>query len=127
MRGRAAFYDQSIMSYRNFLRTSSAEFWIRRKHKYQILKSFPSKNNFTQSPRSTEKFSSKYNGYRSVIDIAQNFEHVQNKNFNLYTRQKEVDSAPFMNVNTKNSQIEHCLCPSYGMIYRPDIYNLQVR
>ena len=33
----------------------------------------------------------------------------------------------FMNVNTKNPQIEHCPCPKYSMIYRPDIYNLQVR
>ena len=27
-----------------------------------------------------------FNGYRSVINIAQNFRYAQNKNFNLYTR-----------------------------------------
>ena len=35
--------------------------------------------------------------------------------------------APIMNVNTKNPQMEHCPCPKYDMIYRPDMYNLQVR
>ena len=28
---------------------------------------------------------------------------------------------------TKNSQVEHCLCPKCGMIYRPDMYNVQAR
>ena len=32
-----------------------------------------------------------------------------------------------MNVNTKNPQMEHCPCPNSGMVYRPDMYNLQVR
>ena len=32
-----------------------------------------------------------------------------------------------MNVNNKNRQIERCPCPKYGMVYRPDIYNLQVK
>ena len=48
---------------------------------------FSSKNKFPQSPKRTKKYSSKYNGYRSAINIAQNLGHVQNKNFNLYTRQ----------------------------------------
>ena len=38
-----------------------------------------------------------------------------------------VRLALFMNVNTKNPQMEHCPCPNYGMVYRPDMYNLQVR
>ena len=33
----------------------------------------------------------------------------------------------FINVNTKNPQMEHCPCPKYGMIYWPDMYNLTVR
>ena len=27
----------------------------------------------------------------------------------------------------KNLQMEHCLCPKYGIIHRPEMYNLQVR
>ena len=27
----------------------------------------------------------------------------------------------------KNPWMEHCLCPEYGIVYRPDMYNLQVR
>ena len=38
-----------------------------------------------------------------------------------------VRLALFMNVNTKNPEMGHCLCPKYDMIYRPDMYNLQVR
>ena len=53
----------------------------------QNFENFPSKNKFPQSPKSTKKYSSKYNCYRSVINIAQNFGHVHNKNFSLYTRQ----------------------------------------
>ena len=41
---------------------------------------------FPQSPKSTKIYSSKYKGYRFVIDIAQNIEHAQNKNFNFDTR-----------------------------------------
>ena len=37
--------------------------------------------------KSTKKYNFKYNGYRSEINIAQKFEHAQNKNFNLYIRQ----------------------------------------
>ena len=29
--------------------------------------------------------------------------------------------APIMNVNTKNPQMEHCPCPKYDMICRPDL------
>ena len=32
-----------------------------------------------------------------------------------------------MNANTKNPQMENCPCPNYGIIYKPDMYNLQVR
>ena len=31
-----------------------------------------------------------------------------------------------MNANTKNPQVEHCPCPNYDVIYRPDPYNLYV-
>ena len=30
-------------------------------------------------------------------------------------------------LNTKNSQIKHCPCSKYVLIYRPDLYNLQTR
>ena len=32
-----------------------------------------------------------------------------------------------MNSNTKNPQMEHCPCPKYGMIYRPNLYSIRVR
>ena len=51
------------------------------------MKMFYFKNKFPQLPKITKKYSSKYNGYRPVINIANNFGHVQNKNFNLCTRQ----------------------------------------
>ena len=38
-----------------------------------------------------------------------------------------VRLALFLNVTTKNPQMEHCPCPKYGMIDRADMYNLQVR
>ena len=38
-----------------------------------------------------------------------------------------VRIAPFMNANTKNSQMRHCPCPKYGMIYRPNINDLRFR
>ena len=38
-----------------------------------------------------------------------------------------VRLALFLNVNTKNPQMEHCPCPKYGTIDQPDMYNLQVR
>ena len=62
-------------------------FWIKRKYKSKMLKNFSSKNTFPQSPKITKKCSSKCNGYRSAINIPQNFGHNQNKSFNLYTRQ----------------------------------------
>ena len=46
---------------------------------------------FPQSPKRTKKYSSKCNGYRSVINIVQNFGYVQNKNLNLYTRHYFTD------------------------------------
>ena len=51
------------------------------------MKNSSSKNQFPQSPESTKKYSSKYNGYRSFVNIAQNFGHVHKKTFNLYIRQ----------------------------------------
>ena len=57
-----------------------------------------SKNRFLQSPKYTKKYSFKYNGYGSVINIAQNFRHgsviniaqnfrhVRNKHINLCSR-----------------------------------------
>ena len=66
---------------------SSAALWIKIKHKYKILKNLLSKNRFPQSPKRTKKYSSKYNGYRSFINIAQNLGHAQNKNFNFSARQ----------------------------------------
>ena len=86
-RGRAAFYDQELLSYGSFSRTSSAVVWIKRKHEHKILKSFMSKSKFPHSQKRTKKYSSKYSGCRSVISIAQNFGHGQNKNLSLYTRQ----------------------------------------
>ena len=61
--------------------------FLDKKKKRQDFEIFLSKNKFPQYPKITKKYSSKYNDYRSVINIAQNFEHVQNKNLNLYTRQ----------------------------------------
>ena len=34
--------------------------------------------------------------------------------------------AFFMNVNTKNPQMDYFLCPIYWLIYRPGMYKLQV-
>ena len=55
MRGRAAFYDQQLLSYGSFPRTNSAVFWIKRRHKQKIFKNFLSKNKFPQSPKITKK------------------------------------------------------------------------
>ena len=90
--GSGSFLRLTTTELWKFSRTSSAVCWIKRKHSYKILKKFSSKNKFPQSPKSNKKYiskynSSKWNGYRSVINIALNFEHVQIKNFNLYTRQ----------------------------------------
>ena len=86
-RDRVASCDQQLLSYGSFSRTSSATFLIKRKHKYKILKGFFAKIKFPQSPKRTTNYSSKCNGYRSVINIVQNFGYVQNKNLNLYARQ----------------------------------------
>ena len=51
----------------------------------QDFKNFFYKKKFSQSLKSTKKYSSKYNGYIFVMNIAQNFENVKNKNFNLHT------------------------------------------
>ena len=44
-----------------------------------------------------------------------------------YLKEVVFRLALFMNANAKNPQIEHYPCPKYVMIYRPDLYNLQVR
>ena len=46
---------------------------------------------------------------------------------NPQKKQIVIRLALFMNVNTKNPQMEHCPCPKYGMICSPDIYKLQIR
>ena len=38
-----------------------------------------------------------------------------------------VRRALLITVNTRHPQMEHCPCPKYGMIYRPDMYNLQLK
>ena len=45
-----------------------------------------SKNRFLGSTKGTKKYSFKYNGYGSVINIAQNFKRVRNKHINLCSR-----------------------------------------
>ena len=44
--GRVGFYDQQLLSYGSFSRTSSVVFWIKRKHKYNILNFFGQKISF---------------------------------------------------------------------------------
>ena len=76
-RGRAAFYDQQLLSYGSLSRTSSAIFWIKWKYKYKILKHFLSKNKFPQSPMQWLMICHKYcPKFRTC-----------SKNFNFYTRQ----------------------------------------
>ena len=50
-----AFCHQPLLSYGSFSRTSSTAFWIKRKHKHQVLNNFLSKNKFPQSPKRTKK------------------------------------------------------------------------
>ena len=76
MRGSAAFYGQELLSYGSFPRTSFAVFRRKRKQEYNILKFFFSKKMVPQTPKRTENYSSKYNDYRTVLNIAQNFGHV---------------------------------------------------
>ena len=77
----------------SFLRLFTSELWKlcrfldKKKRWFKIFKHFLSKNKFTQSTKSTKNCSFKYNGYRSMITVAQNFGHIHNKDFNLYTRQ----------------------------------------
>ena len=54
MMARAALYDQPLLSYGSFSRTSSAVFWIKRKHKYKILNNFLLTIKFSQSLESTK-------------------------------------------------------------------------
>ena len=53
----------------------------------QFWKNACQKISFHKNPKITKKYSSKYIGYKSVINIAQNFGYAPNKNLNLYTRQ----------------------------------------
>ena len=64
---RSAFYDQPLLNHGILSRISFAILWIKRKHKYKILKNSSSKHKFPQSPKCTKKYSSKYNGYRYAI------------------------------------------------------------
>ena len=74
MRDQAAFYEQPLLSNRSFSKTSSANFWLKRKSKNKnVLKIFCQKNQVSTFWKSNKKCSSKYNSYRSVINIAQNF------------------------------------------------------
>ena len=57
------------------------------------MKNVSSKNKFPQSPKCTKKYSSKYNSskyneYRSVINIAQNFAYVHTIRTVIYTLDK---------------------------------------
>ena len=70
-----------------FLETFLPFFGYRKKH---FWKKFCQETSFRYLQKVLKKYSSKcckYNGYRSVINIAQNFGHFHNKNFNFYTRQ----------------------------------------
>ena len=74
---RVAFCNQPFLSNGKFSETCYAFLSIKRKHKYKIiLKNIPQKNEFSQSPKSTKNYSSNYNSYRSVVNIAENFRHV---------------------------------------------------
>ena len=55
---------------------------------------------------------------------------VQNKSFlgqEKFLKEAVFSLAVSMNANTENSQIKHCPCLKYLVIYRPDLYNLQAR
>ena len=73
-------YIYKIMSFRTIHArneiTKHFTMWIKRKHKCKSFWKFFRKNKFPQSPKRTKKYSSKYTGYGSVINIVQNFEHV---------------------------------------------------
>ena len=88
MKSRAAFYDQPLLSYGSFSRTSSAAFLDKKTDKYKIFKIFcqKKKKQFPTFPKKQKKYSSKHNGYRFVVNIAQNFVNDYNKNFYLCTR-----------------------------------------
>ena len=58
--------------------------------------------------------------------------NLQTKIVSFPDQEKFLKEAAFsiavsMNANTENSQIKHCPCPKYLVIYRPDLYNLQAR
>ena len=46
---------------------------------------------------------------------------------NYSNKKMEVRLAFFINYNSKIPQMEQCLCLKYVMIYRSDLYNLQIR
>ena len=73
-----SFLEPTTTEFWKFYRISSAFLWIK-KHKYKkILKKTFVKKKFPQSQKNIKKYSSKYNGCRSVVNIAENFDHVQN-------------------------------------------------
>ena len=51
---RAALYDQPLLSYGSFSRTSSTVFWIKRKHKHKILINFLLAIKFSKSLESAK-------------------------------------------------------------------------
>ena len=44
-----------------------------------------------------------------------------------FLKEAAFSIAVSMNDNTENSQIKHCPCPKYLVIYKPAWYNLQAR
>ena len=71
------------------------------KKKTQIEEDFNffwSKNKFSQSPKSTKKYSFKYNGYKPVIDIVQNFGMSETRiliyTLDIYNLQTRIVSFP---------------------------------
>ena len=63
-------------------------FWTKKPINIRFLKFFvkKKKKQFPTSPKKQKKYSSKHNGYRFVVNIAQNFVNDYNKNFYLCTR-----------------------------------------
>ena len=83
----------------------------------------------------------------SNINIAQNFGHVQKRLYRtgIYNLQTRTSTFPDkgklleklnlryfkklknIKLNTKDPQIKHFPSSKFGIIYRPDLYNLQTR
>ena len=62
-------------------------FWTKNPINIRFLKFFVKKKTVSNiSKKKKKKYSSKHNGYRFVVNIAQNFVNDYNKNFYLCTR-----------------------------------------